>query len=306
MFANAIELVEKFTRPIKFITRNHKGTNVIPGAATLFFVNDDGYAVTCKHVAEQISLAEHIKKNYKSYKEELNNLPKDNKQRAAIKKLEQKYGLNSRTPAQMEVQWTDCVANCTSIQYKMHPKHDVAIIKFNGFDRVCYSGHAVFAKDCNAIRRGDQLCRIGFPFPEFRDFGYDATRDELFWDATKKISTPLFPLDGMFTRQIVNQFGEVFGIELSTPGLRGQSGGPLFAQNGLIYGMQFSTRHLHLGFDMVDENMMINGRQMKINNQPFLHVGMCVNAEIIKDFLNENKIKYYVGTDPSNEEVVNG
>ena len=37
MFANAIELVEKFTRPIKFITRNYKDTNVIPGAATLSF-----------------------------------------------------------------------------------------------------------------------------------------------------------------------------------------------------------------------------------------------------------------------------
>ena len=42
MFADAIEYVGGFTRPVKFITRNYNTGTVLPGTATLFFVNDEG------------------------------------------------------------------------------------------------------------------------------------------------------------------------------------------------------------------------------------------------------------------------
>ena len=58
MFANAIDLVGNFTRPVKIITRNYKDTTIMPGAATIFFVNDDGCAITCKHVAEELICAD--------------------------------------------------------------------------------------------------------------------------------------------------------------------------------------------------------------------------------------------------------
>ena len=53
MFVEAIEKVDAFTRPIHTITRTHGGL-VTPGSATLFFVNDEGVAVTCKHVLNVI------------------------------------------------------------------------------------------------------------------------------------------------------------------------------------------------------------------------------------------------------------
>ena len=52
MFVNAIEEVGRFTRPIHTITRNYNETVVSPGAATLFFVNELGVAITCRHVME--------------------------------------------------------------------------------------------------------------------------------------------------------------------------------------------------------------------------------------------------------------
>ena len=105
--------------------------------------------------------------------------------------------------------------------------------------------------------------------------------------------TPRFPIDGMYTRNVANKDGKIIGIELSTPGLRGQSGGPLFDENGIIYGMQSLTKHLHLGFDMINDHMTINGRQQVINNQPFLHVGHCVHVDVIKEFLDSKGVKYY-------------
>ena len=85
----------------------------------------------------------------------------------------------------------------------------------------------------------------------------------------------------------------MMGFELSTPGLRGQSGGPAFNQQGLICGMQSRTNHLHLGFDMKGFEYKANGVSTKVNNQPFLHVGHCIHVDIIKDFLKSNNIKYY-------------
>ena len=104
--------------------------------------------------------------------------------------------------------------------------------------------------------------------------------------------TPRFPIEGMLTRNLLNE-GEVFGLELSTPGLRGQSGGPLFDKNGLICGMQSQTNALHLGFDMKNFQYESNGDTIKVNNQPFLHVGHCIHVDIIKDFLNSNSVNYY-------------
>jgi hypothetical protein len=58
MFVNAIAAASGFTRPIHTITRLWRETTVVPGAATLFFVNADGWALTCKHVASQLVVSE--------------------------------------------------------------------------------------------------------------------------------------------------------------------------------------------------------------------------------------------------------
>ena len=169
-----------------------------------------------------------------------------------------------------------------------------------------YQNYAILAKNGNNVNPGDFLCRLGFPFPEFSDFNYNESTKEIDWDPNGRGITPRFPIEGMFTRHTGDEAGNVIGIELSTPGLRGQSGGPLFDSNGIIYGMQSMTNHLHLGFDMKREKIMINGKEETINNQPFLHVGQCVHVDIIKDFLNENGIKYYIGDSIEEKEIVNG
>lgn len=306
MFADAIEKISSFTRPIKFISRNYKGSTVIPGLSTLFFINEDGWAITCRHVADQIIDAEMFSRMYDYFKVELIDIPIDKKRPLAIRNLENKYHLNSSKVVQAKVQFPGCVDPVMEIDFLAHPIHDIALLHFKGYKDVCYKDHAVFAKDGKAVRPGDMLCRLGFPFPEFTDFYYDAASDSIEWSENGVSNVPWFPMDGMFTRHVGDENGNVIGIELSTPGLRGQSGGPLFSSNGIIYGMQSITTHLHLGFDMVKEKMIIDGKQEIINNQPFLHVGRCVHVNLIKEFLDANNIKYYIGNSPDDVEVVNG
>ena len=102
-----------------------------------------------------------------------------------------------------------------------------------------------------------------------------------------------FPIEGMVTRHFGDPTGKIFGVEMSTPGLKGQSGGPLFDTAGLVYGMQSRTNHLYLGFDMNNQELFSEGRKIKINNQPLLHVGHCVHVDILKQFLQENNITYF-------------
>ena len=209
MFADAIETVGGFTRPIKIITRNYKEPAVVPGLATLFFVNDDGCAVTCKHVAQQIIHAQTVNKQYAEFKAACARIT-DGKSRASqIKKLELVHKMKAGSAAQMKVQFDGRVTNFNAFDINMHPDLDLAIIRFKGFERKLYKGHAVFVKDLSQVRPGDMLCRLGFPFPEFSDFRYDAATDNIEWDSSAgSHNTPRFPIEGMFTRQLAGPDGK--------------------------------------------------------------------------------------------------
>lgn len=84
-------------------------------------------------------------------------------------------------------------------------------------------------------------------------------------------------------------------VELSTPGLRGQSGGPLFDKDGLVYGMQSCTISLPLGFDQENREINVKGVKKKVNDYSFIHLGRCVTVELLKEFMDANGVKYQVG-----------
>ena len=304
MFADAIELVSKYTRPVKFITRNFGSNDVIPGTATLFFVNENGFAVTCKHVAEDLLRCSQINIRYQQFKSELSRVPITASSSNLIATAN-RYGYNPSVVVQSKSMFLDCAdtdGDGLNFSVISHPKYDLSIIRINNAKAYRYTDYAVFAKDSNNLRRGDFLCRYGYPFAEFADFTYDQTSDDIIWLGNEKSGTPAFPIEGMFTRTVVDAEGNVFEYELSTPGLRGQSGGPLFDYRGVVYGMQSETTFLHLGFDLFGAPVRINGEIKAVDNHPFFHVGRCITVDVIKDFLNQNSIKYYVG-DPLGEVI---
>jgi hypothetical protein len=292
MFVKAIEEVGNYTQPIITITRNYNETVVSPGAGTLFFVNENGVAVTCRHITELLLAKNAINDNYEKFKKEKDGIGK-NKYNQRLRELEAKYQYKADVTIQLKELFMGCTSDPT-INFKCinHPQLDLAIIVFNNFKNPLYKSYAKFAKDTSSIKPGKYLCRLGYPFPEFTNFTYNKTTDDIEWTNTGTLVTPRFPIEGMMTRHLIK---EGMGFELSTPGLRGQSGGPVFNEDGLICGMQSSTNHLHLGFDMKNFEYKTNGKPIKVSNQPFLHVGHCIHADIIKDFLKINGIVYYEG-----------
>ncbi len=290
MFANAIENAAQFTRAIYTISRNFGSDKITPGAATLFFVNNEGYALTCKHVAEVLINAEKVNKNYLSYKEELiQTYAHENAD------LAEKYKLNVKALIQMKTKFINCADGISNMNIQVHPTLDLALLKFNGFHKLNVTTFPVFKKNSAEIKQGKSLCRLGYPFPEFNNFRFNKTNDDIDWTNNGIEASPQFPIDGMLTRFIGDGKGNVAGIEMSTPGLRGQSGGPLFDEHGVVFGMQSRTKHLHLGFDMENKVIPVNGENKTINDYSFLHLGECVHVDVIKGFLRLHKVAFQEG-----------
>ncbi|QJW88842.1 trypsin-like peptidase domain-containing protein [Spirosoma taeanense] len=296
MFADAIERIDPFTRPIHSIVRLYGHNEIIPGCATLFFVNEEGCAITCRHVADLITSAGTINAHYRKFKGARREVLSERDAAQRISQLETSYKLKSDTIIQIRNTFIGCVDLYERLTIHSHPTQDLALLRFEGYNRALYRSHATFLGDTSRVKAGRSLCRLGYPFPEFTNYRYNKTADEIEWTTEGRINSPRFPIDGIVTRLLSeSEAGAITGIEMSTPGLKGQSGGPLFDTNGLIFGMQSATNHLHLGFDIEDREVLVNGRRSRVSNYPFLNVGQCVHVSVIKAFLREHNVKFYEG-----------
>jgi hypothetical protein len=293
MFAKAIEEVLQFTRAIHMIGRYwDSGDEIEPGAATLFFVNDQGWVLTCGHVARLFR--SNINERFRQFKVARDSLRTGKKSRSALAEVGKKFGYKKGGMIEFHLTLSNCVEEGgVEIEVRLHPSVDVALLKFEKYKKLLCNKFPVFAKDGSALKQGKSLCRVGFPFPEFTNFEYDEAAEEIRWTNKGRKDTPSFPIEGMVTRHLVSE-GVAWGFELSTPGLKGQSGGPAFDTDGRIWGMQAGTNHLDLHFD-VNKDVLRSGRKLHVMEHAFLHVGHCVHVDVLKGFMRKHAVDFVEG-----------
>ncbi len=291
MFVEAIETATKYTRAIHSISRNYGSNTIQPGAVTLFFVNSDGWALTCGHVADQLAASEAINRKAEAFRKELDSRRGTLKQNKLLKELEKKYDYSKNKTYELYNTFVNCIEGEARFKLKKHKEYDIALIAFEGFTRLMCDTFPIFPSDTSSLQQGKMLCRLGFPFPEFTNFEYDKDMDQIKWNNTGRKSTPRFPIEGMLTRFVSDNQGNRFAFELSTPGLRGQSGGPAFDIEGKVWGVQFQTHHLDLNFD-VDLEVLRQGIKKQVKDSAFLHVGRCIHVDILKSFMQENNVSF--------------
>jgi hypothetical protein len=245
LFRKATVIADKFTRALVISTRQESGK--VEGALAAFvLVNADGWALTAAHVfqlqatfdAHQIERADHARK--------VATINANTHFNAQRKQREIRH-LKANPAWLTHISHWWGAPGVTAVPIFISPMADLALVKLNGhpMDGVVFP---TFGNPAAHIGPGTFLCKLGYPFNAV-DVSWDDIAKQ-FHLGNK--SWPLFPLEGMMTRtiHIADPAGNPVAkfIETSTPGLRGQSGGPVFDADGTVWGIQSRTNHYDLGF----------------------------------------------------------
>ncbi len=284
MYREAIKKNRHFTWPLLSGIKYYEREEIVPGIATFIMINEDGWALTCRHVAEEVMRFQDISQKYPAIKKELATAKTKNER----KKIEKKYQLAKNTIVLAKHIFPINAAGHIDIKIIIHPHLDLALLNFKNV-KTKLEHYPVFAK--NDPEQGQSLCRLGFSFPEFDCLQYNEEKTEIIFNEKGRKVTPIFPLDGIVTRGIVDERGVVSMFELSSPGLRGQSGGPLFNKEGYVYGLQSQTKHVDLAFD-INMKVMRAGEVKAANAYSFLHLGVAITVSEIKKFLQEHQVSF--------------
>jgi hypothetical protein len=260
------------------------GSDEIENAiGTMMILNDHGDVLTCRHIAERFIENDRLSTRYKEIVDKLNGA--NNKER---RKIEKEYDLHDDSIVLTNINLPFEVNSNLNLEITLHNFLDLAIIRFKGL-KTKLNHYPVFSK--SLPEQGQSVCKIGYAFPEYSLFEYSNKLNNIVIKKEIVPSFPIFPLDGIVTRMIMDERNCLSMFETSSPGLRGQSGGPIFSPEGLVYGIQCLTKHLDLNFDV---NLVVRrgyyGKE--VNHTPFINLGVGVaSTEIIK-FLKDNKIDF--------------
>jgi len=166
----------------------------------------------------------------------------------------------------------------------------LVIGRLEPFNQKIISTYPVLKDPALNLNIGTSLCKLGYPFHDIKA-SFNDTKNT-FELAPGSVPLPLFPIEGIYTRNIIagkskNGKYDIKFLETSTPGLRGQSGGPIFDSNGVVWALQSRTNHFPLGFS---PKIRKNGKEVEENQ--FLNVGWGIHPELIVAFLSDNGIKF--------------
>lgn len=289
MFKEAVALASQFTPPVVLSRRSLTG-DCSSGIGAFIVINQDGWILTAAHIIEQWSrMVEEVRGS-----REVESQRRAIEANQAIDHKEKKRQIR-RLPDLGKNRTDRCSAwwafpDASLVEARVLGSVDLAVGRLEPFDPTCVRSYPVFKDPQKDFMPGTSLCKLGYPFHDFRPvYHEDSNRFEL---PPGAVPLPQFPLDGILTRFISPVEAEkaeypVLLIETSSPGLRGQSGGPIFDVHGAIWGLQVRTAHYALGFDPP-----VPGRKPNEREHQFLNVGLGVHAATIIGFLKSLGVKY--------------
>ncbi len=270
MFSKAYKISSRYTHPLLISNRFYDGT-ITSGVGSFVIINRDGWIVTAAHILDSLL-------TFHRHQEEIT-----------------RY--NARTGTRINPKWISHHSiwfgadHHVIRHFHILGENDLAIGKIENYDPSFISHYPVF-KNPDSLEPGTSLCKLGYPFYEVKA-SFDQQQNQFQFDSSI-FPIPAFPIDGIYTRNIVKGKStdgktEYKFLETSSPGLRGQSGGPTFDKDGKIWAIQSQTHHLPLDFS---PTLIRNNREIEENQ--FLNVGWGVHVESILRFLDENGVSYEV------------
>ena len=283
MFADACEKMMRCTFPL-IASRHFINGSMESVLGAFVVINPEGWALTAAHVLKSIIL----------HKESTDR----------IKEVDEWNAEHPDQPKEKDGTWSDLHSIWFGIPgvgletVYINSELDLAVFKLSNFKSDCVKEYPTF-RDPEKLRIGTSLCRLGFPSvanPTSFDEG-----NRVFAVNKGVLPVPFFPTDGMYTRNVVmgkckDGFDRMF-LETTTPGLRGQSGGPIFDRAGNIVAIQSRTAHMKLGFK-------VKGPQSEPIPEQILNLGLGVHVRSILQVLKDKGVKYKSEVDDDGYRII--
>jgi len=288
MFAKAYEIASCFTRPI-IISLRFYDKSIECGAAAFVVLNEEGWIITAAHIWQHSLLYKKHSNEMKKYEEQIKMIEQDHsltgKQR---KKRLKQIKPNSRWIINNSI-W--CGWDGVSVKdIKVLSEGDVLVGRLEPFKNTMIEKYPVIKDPTKALNIGTSLCKLGYPLHKI-EASFDETKNTFIIDPDA-LPLPRFPIDGIYTRNVIGRQSkdgkyQIKFLETSSPGLRGQSGGPIFDTNGTVWAIQSRTQHFPLGF-----SPKVKKNSTEVEENQFLNVGWGIHPEVIVAFLTDNGIKF--------------
>jgi hypothetical protein len=292
MFAKACRKAWDFTRPVVMFMQCVDG-KCRTSVGSYVVVNREGWFLSAWHLYTLMTDLNATVTNIETYHQQVEAVTNDRRLSHGDRKRALKH--LKAPPGSAAVKWAPWWTNhgIRVVDIAGIPDADIMLGRLDPFDPATVPSYPSFKDPATPVVQGTSLCRLGYPFPTVTAT-YDSARN-LFDIDVSKFQLPVFAIEGILTRQIevsANAAGyrNAF-IETSSPGLKGQSGGPVVDVNGTVWGIQSKTQHLSLGFDPpvpVEPEQAAGHR----HEHQFLNVGWASHPATIAGLLREKGIAH--------------
>jgi hypothetical protein len=296
MFRQAYAIAAKFTWPV-VISRVTISGQCSSAIGTITVINDEGWFLTAAHILRMIDELGSDEAQTAAHEQQIDAITNDPSLDRATRRA-RLARLGKRKP--------DATKRASAWWGRDEPRivHgegiegvDIGVGRLQPFDPAWVDTYPVIKDPNKDFQPGVSLCRLGFPFHSITPLYDENARS--FQLPAGSVPIPLFPIEGILTRIAVliapHQAPAtmppfpLLQIETSSPGLRGQSGGPIFDTQGTVWGIQSATRPIPLGFDPE-----VPGTNGKRKEHQFLNVGLGVHPVTIMGLLRQLNVRFQV------------
>lgn len=288
MFSKAYGIASCYTQPV-IISMRFFDKSIECGIGAFVVLNEEGWIVTAAHILDSHITFQKHKQEIANHEVQIESIKQDSSSPEKQKKRKLKQlKANPKWIINHSFWWSRDGVALKDIKGLL--QGDFLIGRLEPFDPSWVKVYPTIKDPTKNMNPGTSVCKLGYPFHEVK-----ATFDEptsSFKLDPSAVPLPLFPIEGIYTRNLTagkSKDGkyDIKFLETSSPGLRGQSGGPIFDTQGTIWAIQNKTHHFELGFR---PQVKKDGKIVEENQ--FLSAGYGVHPELLIAFLNNHGVSF--------------
>jgi len=287
MFARACKRASGFTRPV-VISRRYFDRSTDCGCGAFVVVNDEGWIVTAAHLLSAYGRIQQDAEEIVRYYNTIHRIEQEERL-LREERFEKIRSLpdNPKWITNLSYWWGKDGVQLTDIRYL--PEGDLVLGRLFPFDPNAWQDYPVFKSPAD-LDVGTALCKLGYPFQKVHAAFREANNS--FEMSPGVHALACFPMEGLYTRTLSGGKSgdgryDIKFLETSSPGLRGQSGGPILDAQGTVWGVQSRTdSHAYGCISRVERDGTETEEDQCVN------LGVGIHPELIARFLTDNGIRF--------------